>query len=309
MCQIGIQSPEHFDDTQRRLCDGLGNITAGRRNRSDHRQGTFSSLFSKGDHTTRSLIKLRQTGAKVGGIAFFTRHFFQTSRHFTKRLCPPGSGVCHQRHGITHITEEFRNRDPGIDTGFSCRHRHIRRIGNQHGSLHQRLAGLGILQLWKLVQYVRHLISALSAADVDDNIRFRPFCQLVLYHRFSGSERTGNRRYTSLCNREEGVNDSLSGNQGHVRRQLLFVGTLSSDRPSLHQTDLFHAVLRAKLRNVIRDLEVALRDGFNRSLHAIRHHDFLRNDSRLLDGSQNVARHHFVTDLRDRYKMPNLISL
>ena len=83
-----IKSPENFDDTERRLCDRLGNITALRRHRAYRAECALASVGTEADDFTRSFVESRKSGGKVGGIALLTRHFFKSSRHFAQSLRP-----------------------------------------------------------------------------------------------------------------------------------------------------------------------------------------------------------------------------
>ena len=113
---------------------------------------------------------------------------------------------------------------------------HVGSVGDQNGTLHQGVAGLGVFQFREFVQNVGHFVAALAAADIDYDIRFRPFCQLVLYYGFAGAERSRYGRNAAFGDGEQGVDDALSGDQGHIRRKFFFIGAAFTDRPALHQS-------------------------------------------------------------------------
>ena len=91
-------------------------------------------------------------------------------------------------------------------------------------------------RLRELVEYVGHFVSAFAAADVDNDVNVRPFCQLVLYNGLTGAERTRYRSSTAFGDWEQGVDDTLTGNHWEVRGKLLGVRTLYADRPLLKHT-------------------------------------------------------------------------
>jgi hypothetical protein len=84
-----VQAPEHLDDSQSRLGHRLGDVSAGRGNRADGRQGALAADLAEADDPSGSFVELCEPGGEVGWIAFFTGHFFQPSGHFPKSLGPP----------------------------------------------------------------------------------------------------------------------------------------------------------------------------------------------------------------------------
>ena len=181
-----IQRPEHLYNSHRCLRNRLGKVTAGGRYRTDCGQRAAAFLIAAdAGHRTGTLIELRQTGGKVGGIALFTGHLLQTAAHLTQGLCPAGGGVGDNRHGIAHVTVVFRYGNTGIDGRFTGGHRHIGGIGNEHGTLHQRLPGTGINQFREFPQNIGHLVAALAAANVDHQIHIRPLGQGMLHYRLA----------------------------------------------------------------------------------------------------------------------------
>ena len=232
--QRRIQPPEHFYNTKGSLGYRLGNISSRRRHGADNRQSPFSVLLAQRDHMARSLVKLCQTGTQICRIPFLARHLFQTAGHLTKSFCPAGCGVSHKCHRITHVPEIFRNGDTRVNRSLTGSHRHIGSIGDKHCPLHQRLSGLRILQFRELVKNVGHLIATFPAADIDYNICLRPFCQLVLDNGLAASEGSRNGGNSSLCNREEGIDNPLSCDQRLFRRQLFQIRAALAHRPFLH---------------------------------------------------------------------------
>ena len=125
VCKVCVQSPEYLHDSKCCLGNRLGNITTRRRYGTNSGQSAFSSIFSITDHVSGTLIELCKTGTQICGITFLTWHLLQSSGHLTESLGPSGSGICHQRYRITHITEILRNGDTCINRSLTCRNRHI----------------------------------------------------------------------------------------------------------------------------------------------------------------------------------------
>jgi hypothetical protein len=80
-----------------------------------------------------------------------------------------------------------------------------------------------------------HLVSSLSATDVDDDIRVRELRHRLRDDRLSATECSGNRRRSSLNTGEEGVEDALTGEERVVGLELLAGGTGSTDGPDLEE--------------------------------------------------------------------------
>ena len=256
-----------------------------------------------------TLVELCQTGTQICRVTFLTGHLLQTSGHLTQSLCPAGGGVCHQRYGITHVTEILRDRNTGIDGCLTGCHRHIGCIGNQNSTLHQGLTGLRVFQFRKLVQNVGHLISALAAADIDHDVCLRPFCQLMLNNRLAASEGSRYGCHTAFCDGEEHVNHALSGDQRHAGRQFLLIWTAFTNRPFLHQSYVFVAFRR---RNDCDDIFYGKFSGFDlldRTLDAVGDHDPLLHHCGLLYGTDDVSGLHCIAGLCSRNKVPFQITL
>ena len=99
---------------------------------------------------------------------------------------------------IAHVPVILRQCQTGIQARLTGCHRHIGGIGDQRGAVHQRIACFRIDQLGKLLQNLRHLVSALAAADINDDVRVRPFCDLVLSHGLPGTETARDCRRAAL---------------------------------------------------------------------------------------------------------------
>ena len=100
------------------------------------------------------------------------------------------------------------------------------------------MTGLGVDELGELVENVGHLVSAFAAADIYDYISLGPLGELMLNDRLARAERAGNGRDAALGYRKERVDNSLTGDEGHIRRQLFLIRSADTDRPLLHKGDL-----------------------------------------------------------------------
>ena len=255
-----------------------------------------------------TLIKLCQTASQISRISFLARHLFKTSRHLSKRLCPTRCRICHQRYRITHVTEILRDRNSRINRRFTGSNRHIRRIGDQNCSLHQRLTCLRVFQFRKLVQNVCHLISTLSASEIHNDICFRPFCKLMLDHCLTASERSRHCCHTAFCDREKRIDHSLSCYKRHLWRKFLFIRTSTANRPFLHQCQFSVSVFRLNDSHNFFYCKLSCLDFFNCSLYSIRNHDLLLHENRLLHCSDHVSRLDFISDFCSRNKFPFQVS-
>ena len=307
--QFGIQCPEDFNNSKSGLADRLRNITARRRYGSDNGQIAFTGLPAQRHNTAGAFIELGQTGTQVSRVAFLTGHLFQTAGHFTKSLGPTAGRVSHQGDGITHIAEVLGDGDTGVNRGLTGRNRHIRGIGDQNGAVHQGLAALGIFQGREFVQNIGHLVAALAAADINDDVCLRPLGQLVLNDRFTGPEGAGNSSNTAFGNGEEGIDNTLTGDQRHIGSQLLLIGAALADGPALHKGQIFFAVFGRYGSDRLVDGKTSGRDRGKSTFDPVGDHDLLGDQGRFFDGSDDVAGNYLVADLGGSFKVPFLFAV
>ncbi len=138
---------------------------------------------------------------------------------------------------VTHVPIIFRNGHARVNRGFPGRHRHVRGVGNEYCPLHEGPSAAGIAQLPELVQHLGHFIAPLAAAQIDDNIGVRPFCQLVLNNGFAGAERAGNCGAAALAYWEKRVDHALPGNQRPVYGAAALIRARRADGPALGKAD------------------------------------------------------------------------
>ena len=125
----------------------------------------------------------------------------------------------------------------------------------------------------------------------------------------TASEWSRNGCNTALCNREEHVYNSLSCYKRSIQRKLLHIWTSFTNRPSLHHSKLFVAVLGRYHCHHLFDSEISGLNLLYLTGHSVRNHDFLLNYLRLLYRTQDVACFYLVSDLCHRNESPFLISL
>ena len=91
------------------------------------------------------------------------------------------------------------------------------------------------MKLGEIFQNLGHFISALAAADVDNDVRVGPLGNLVLGHGFARTKSAGNGCCTAFCNGEQSIQNTLSRHQRLRSRVTLAGGTGNTDRPFLCQ--------------------------------------------------------------------------
>ena len=303
------EPPEHLDDAKRRLRDGLAQIAAGRRDGADRRDRARASVAAQRLDDARTLVKFCKTARKIGGIAFVARHLFETAAHLAQGFRPAGGGICHDRDVIAHVAEIFCNGDARIDGRLARRHGHIGGVGDEHGALHQRFARLGVFEFGEFVEDVRHLVAALAAADVDDDIRLRPLRELVLDDRLAAAEGPGDCCHAAAGDGKEGVDDALARDHGLRGRKLLAVRPPFADGPLAEHTYLLLPRLVAEDAHRIGNGELALFDGSHFAVHAVGHEDAVGNDLRLLHGTEDIALFNDVARLDGRDEVPFALSV
>ena len=309
--QARVKRPEHLDDTHGGLRDRLGNVAARRRDSADGSDGTAAvALAADAADAAGALVELRDAGCKVGRVALFAGHLFQTAGHLTQGLGPAGGGVGQNGDVIAHVAEVFGDGDAGVDGRLTRRHGHIGGVGDEHGALHQRLAVARVGQLRELHENVGHLVAAFAAADVDDDVHVRPLGELVLHDGLAAAERAGHGGRAALGDREERVDDTLAAIHGLVRSELLRIGARDTHRPALDHVQLMvDAVGVREHSDGLVDREVAAGDALDRALHLRGHHDLVQDGRRLLDGADHVAAGDGGAGLHNGIKVPDALAV
>ena len=77
----------------------------------------------------------------------------------------------------------------------------------------------GSVELRKLLEHAGHLVAALAAAEVDDDVGVAALGQRFQQDRLAGAEAAGNRGLAAQRDRKQRVEDALAGDQGLIGRQ------------------------------------------------------------------------------------------
>ena len=309
VCKAGVQSPEHLGYTHGCLRNGLGDVAARRGYCADGGEGAFSLVGAHALDNAGALIELGDAAGQIGGVAFLTGHFLQSSAHLSKGLCPAGGGVGYNCYVVAHVSEILGYGDAGVDTCLSGCNGHIRGVGYENSSLHQGLAGMGVNEFGELHQNVCHLVAALAAADVDHYIHVGPLCKGVLHNGFTAAEGAGDCGGAALGHGEHGIHYSLAALQGLIRNELSCVGSVHSHGPALHHAE--GDLIALCFKNAYGFLY-----GEGAFLHALYgaaltdgHQYLMEYGAGFLNGTYYVTGDHFVTGLYCGYKVPLLFSV
>ena len=205
---------------------------------------------------------------------------------------------------VAHIAVVFRDRDAGVDAGLAGRHRHVGGVGDKHRAFDKRIPALRVLEFRELLQDLRHLVAALAAADVNDNVGVAPFGELVLRNSFSGAEAARDSGGAASGDREEEVDDSLSGEERHVRFEPALTWPRVPDGPLLRQAQ--HSAV-FQTADLVFYRVFPFRGQANKfSLLVGRDHDLVGDQAAFGHFADYVAAVERVADLDRRHEMPLL---
>ena len=133
----------------------------------------------------------------------------------------------------------------------------------------------------------------------------------MLGHGLSGTESARDRRRAALCEREQGVKDTLSCDQRFGCRIALYGRTRDADRPFLcHSDRFFRSVLCHDRDQCIIDRIFPVGDnGEDIALQIRRDHDFMGNGSRLRDLRDDGAAVDMIAALYGHVGLPFLFCI
>mmetsp|Transcript_30036 Transcript_30036/g.64386 ORF Transcript_30036/g.64386 Transcript_30036/m.64386 type:complete len:638 (+) Transcript_30036:135-2048(+) len=250
LSKLLVQPPKDLDDGESGGGDGIGEISSGGRDGPNDSDGTLAIGRSETGHATGSLVEGSETGSEVGGISGIGGHLSESTRDLAKGFGPSRGGVPHHGHVHSLVAEILGEGDTGVDGSFAGSHRHVGSVGDQSGAFHDPdflfLAGLvfdGHGQLGEIAQHFRHLVSALAASDVDDDVGVGELGERLGNDRLSASKRSGDGAGSSQNGREETVDDAKTRDEGDVSGQLLGDGTRTADGPKVAQGQVVGSVL------------------------------------------------------------------
>jgi len=188
----------------------LGEVAARGRDSPDHGDGANALLAvgAEDDRPSRALVEVGDPGGQVGGVAFLAGHLLQAAGDLAQGLAPAGGGVGHHGHVVAHVAVVLGHGDAGVDRGLAGRHRHVGCVGDEDGALHQRQARTDVLQRGELGEDLGHLVAALAAAHVYDDVGLRPFRQRLLGEVLPVPKPPGMMPVPALGHGEESVEDA-----------------------------------------------------------------------------------------------------
>ena len=165
------------------------------------------------------------------------------------------------------------------------------------------------MQLRELHQNVGHLVAALAAADVDDDVDVGPLRQLMLHDGLARAEGAGDGGGAALGQREHGVDDALAGHERLRGRELPVIRPGHAHGPLLHEGEVFLALRRFQHADGFGDRERAGLDLLDGTGHVGRDHDLVQNGARLLHGADDVAAGELVARLNGGDEVPLLFPV
>mmetsp|Transcript_17287 Transcript_17287/g.25184 ORF Transcript_17287/g.25184 Transcript_17287/m.25184 type:complete len:273 (+) Transcript_17287:1957-2775(+) len=177
--ELLVKTPEHLHNGKSGGSHGIREISTGRRYGSHNGDSSLTVRRSKTGYTSSTLVESSKTSSEVGGVTGIGRHLSKTSRNLTKSLCPTRGRISH--HGNIHalITEVLGKGDTGVNGSLTGSYRHVGGVGHQSGALHD--SHLALLlgdrigkshgKLGEITKYLRHLVTALTASDINNGIR------------------------------------------------------------------------------------------------------------------------------------------
>ena len=285
--QFPVERPETADKALRMLRYRLGKVAARRRDRTDYGNRTF--LTAKRGDAPRPLVEFSKPRRKIRGESFLGGHLLHSAGKLAQCLRPPRRRVCHYRDVHSHIAVILGKRYSRIKRNLARRDRHIRRVGDENRSFHERASRARVDKGRKFRQNVRHLVSAFAASDVHNQIGVAPLRDRVLRHRLSRSESARNRGSATFGKREENVDDALPRHKRLADRELLRERTGAAQRPIMGKLQLLAEFGRPD--NVVNGIFAGTRERLERlSADKRRNHNLVENRRRFLHGSENHAR-------------------
>ena len=197
---------------------------------------------------------------------------------------------------VAHVAVIFREGDAGVNRRLTGGDRHVRGVGDEGGAVGHGTAGFRIDQAGEFLEHLGHLVAALAAADIDDDVGVAPFGELVLGHGLAGAETAGNRRRTALCQGKHGVQNPLPRDQRLGGRKTLGDGTGYADGPFLRHGQLpLRSVDQLHGDQLLADGVGAVRNHLQDiSLHVRRNHHLVGNGPGLRDLGDDGAGEHPV---------------
>mmetsp|Transcript_125902 Transcript_125902/g.187926 ORF Transcript_125902/g.187926 Transcript_125902/m.187926 type:complete len:462 (-) Transcript_125902:85-1470(-) len=291
--ELLVETPEHLHDTEGGCAHRVGEISAGRRHSTHDGDGASALGVAEALDLASALVEGRQTRRKVRRVPLIGRHLSETTRDLTKGLSPARGGVGHHRHVHAHVTHVLGEGDAGVDGSLSGSHRHVGRVGDQGGTLHDgvHLAVLLHSELGKVHEHLSHLVSALAASDVDDGVGVGVLGERLRDHSLAAAERARHSAGSAEHGREQSVEHTLASEERVVASELLSHGARVTHGPELGHGELLAAAARSlDLDDLLLQVVVAGRgDPLDAARLARVHHDGVVDKLVLLDHAVDVS--------------------
>mmetsp|Transcript_31231 Transcript_31231/g.92730 ORF Transcript_31231/g.92730 Transcript_31231/m.92730 type:complete len:665 (-) Transcript_31231:90-2084(-) len=312
--ELLVKAPEDLHNGQRRGRHGVREVATGRGHRADDGDRALARRVAQALHAAAALVEAGQTGAQVRGVAGVRGHLSETAGDLAEGLGPTRRAVGHHRHVVALVAEVLGGGHTRVDGGLAGGHGHVRGVGHERGTLHDRLL-LAVNhrgQLGEVREHLGHLVAALAAADIDDDVRVRVLGEGLRDHRLAAAEGAGHGRGAALRDREEGVDDALAREQRGAALELLHRGPGLAHRPPLEE--LHHRLLAGLLH--LDDIGVeGVLSGRLDALHpaadiGVHHDEVLLKETILAHHADDVAARHQVADLHvQRLEVPELLAV
>ena len=158
----------------------------------------------------------------------------------------------------------------------------------------------------ELIQYFSHLVSTLTASDVNNNLCIGVLCEGLLCNGLTRSEWTRNTSCTTFCKWEEEVQNTHTCYQRSIRCILLAVWTRCSYRPLLHHLNLSTVFENA---NGFCYIEITRFDALDNATHGWRNHNFVHNGFGFLNVSNNLSTFNCSAFFDDWFESPLLFEV
>jgi hypothetical protein len=311
--ELLVETPEHLDDTESGRGDGIGEITTGRADGTDDAHTAVTLRRSEGLDASSALVEGGELGTEVSGETLVSRHLSETTRKLTKSLSPTGGRVSHHGDVETLVTEVLGNSDTGVDGGLTGCDGHVGGVGDEGRSLHDGLLSAIDIdrELGEILQDFSHLVSSLTAADVDNDIGVGELGDGLTNDSLAASEGTRDSNSTTLNTGKEGVEHPLADNEGLVRGQLLGRGSGNSHGPGLEHGVVRLLALELDLEQVLGDSVLALGGNLgDDTAGAGREEDAVRRDEGVLeDCAPNITAGDVIANLQRRGELPLLLAV
>ena len=183
----------------------LGGDTALMRVTEPYRSGVPEAA-----HPPGALVELGGAAREVRRVALLAGHLLQARADLAQRLGPARQRVGHHRGAVAHVAEVLGDRQAEVDEASRAAMGMFEVLTTSTRAVDDRPARARIAQQGELVEHLRHLVAALPAADVDDDVGLGELGQRLLDHRLAVPKPPATATASSLGHGEEEVEDALT---------------------------------------------------------------------------------------------------